>query len=199
MARTKRIFLWSVAFLSALALLVVWQYVAFGRGLRSISVEPFVTIVKKAASDVVVAKQSPSSSQSTLPAGYLLAYEQNREGFNADAKLFDAWLTASQLGTFVLERGPNGNWVRNSSAIEHLEPKFRLDPWGHSLCVLRRGDSVLVISGGPYAPSSPVCMNVRMTDEDLAAFPHKKLLQTPAGSLVLVVGKGAPVFTQPAK
>jgi hypothetical protein len=199
MARAKKVLLWGIALLSALALVVLWQYVALGRGLRSNSVEPFVTIMKKAASDVVVAKQRSLSSQSALPAGYLVAYEQNREDFNADAKLFDAWMTAMQLGTFVLEHGPNGNWVRSSSAIEGVVPENQLDPWAHSLCVLRRGDSVLVISGGPNAPSSPLCKDVKMTDEELASFPHKKLLQTPAGSLVLVADKSMPELTPSAK
>ena len=155
------------------------------------SLSKLVTVGKKVGSDLVVVKQpSRSSSNRRLPSGYLLAYEQNPEGFEADARLFDMWTTAIKLSTSVVGNGPSGTWVKNSSELTNLPTKDRIDPWGHTVCVLRRSDMVLVISGGAGAPSSPTCKDIRMTSEELEKFPNKKLLQSSTGSLVLVYSQG---------
>lgn len=160
-----------------------------GDALQSLS--KLVTVGKKVGSDLVVVKQPTwSSSNRPLPPGYLLAYEQNPEGFEADARLFDMWTTAIRVSTSVVDNGPSGNWVKNSSELTNLPTKDRVDPWGHTVCVLRRSDLVLVISGGAGAPRSPTCKDIQMTSEELGKFPNKKLLQSPTGSLVLVFSQG---------
>ena len=50
-------------------------------------------------------------------------------------------------------------------------------------------DDVLVVSAGPKAPGSPACRNIRIEAKDLAELPHGKLLESPAGYLILVVDK----------
>ncbi len=132
--------------------------------------------------------------------GSLAAYEHNPGAFKADAKLFEAWLTAMQLSTSVLAHGPSGNWVKSSSDLDYLKTEKRLDPWGHSLCILRRGNAVLAISGGASAPGSPTCKDVRITEDELGKFPQKKLLQSRSGSLMLVsVLGGTPVVSSKFK
>jgi hypothetical protein len=176
----------------ALVCVAGWIYVvrSFRIGLSPAALEPLGTILKKTGADILVVKQkADSQSRATPPRGYLVAYEQNPESFKSDARLFDTWLTATQLATAVLDNGPSGDWVESSSAIEYVKPESRLDPWGHSLCLLRRGDVLLVISGGPDALGSPTCRNIRMTAEELSKFPPKKLLQSPSGSLILVAQK----------
>lgn len=161
---------------------------SLSRGLRSLDLAPFATIMEKAGSDLVVIKQQ-GPTQAHLFRGYLVAYEQDPEGFKGDAKLFETWVYAMSLSTSVLQNGPAGNWVKNSSELEFAKPTRRLDPWQHPFCLLRRGDAVLAISAGPQAPGSPTCKNIAITAEDLTAFPQKKLLESPSGSLVLVVTK----------
>ena len=52
-------------------------------------IEPSETTLKKAASDFVVIQRRKDSSAEAAPfQGYLMADEQNRESFTADAKLF---------------------------------------------------------------------------------------------------------------
>lgn len=169
-----------------------WFYLkwSLSRSLRTLEVAPFATIMEKAGSDLVVMRQR-GSPQPHLPHGYLVAYEQNPEGFKGDAKLFETWLRAMSLNTSVLENGPEGNWVKSSSDLEFAKPESRLDPWQHPFCLLRRDDAVLAISAGPHAPGSPVCNNIAMTAEDLATFPQKKLLESPSGSFLLVITKNS--------
>ena len=164
-----------------------------GGALTTIPVEPFATIVEKIGSDFVVLKQKNDLPiQGTLLPGALEAYKQNPEAFKDDAKLFEAWLKASQLATAMVEHSHGGNWVKSSSSFDYAKTEYKADPWGHSFCVLRRGARILVISGGPSAPSSPLCKNVQLTEEDLAKFPPLRMLQSSSGSLMMVaVDKGA--------
>lgn len=167
-----------------------WFYLnwSLSRSLRSLDLAPFATIMEKAGSDLVVMKRR-GPAQSPLPRGYLVAYQQDPEGFRGDARLFETWVHAMSLATSVLENGPSGDWVRSSSALESARAGSRLDPWQHPFCLLRRGDAVLAISGGARAPESPTCNNIVITAEDLATFPQGKLLESASGSLVLVVAK----------
>lgn len=169
-----------------------WFYLkwSLSKSLRTLDVTPFTTIMEKAGSDLVVMRQR-GPSQPHLPRGYLVAYEQDPEGFKGDAKLFETWVYAMSLSTSVLLNGPGGNWVKSSSDLDSAKPMSRLDPWQHPFCVLRRGDAVLAISAGPHAPGSPVCNNIAMSAEDLATFPQKKLLEGASGSLVLVITRNS--------
>jgi hypothetical protein len=149
--------------------------------------EPLGIVAKKAASDLVIVKQPGRAG--ALPSaadGYMVAYEHNPEAFRADAKLFDTWIKATQLATEIAKRDTSQEWLRNSSEIEYLGPSERVDPWGHSFCVLRRKQVLLVLSAGPAAPTSPTCKNIQVTAAELAGLPQLKLLETPAGSPVLV-------------
>lgn len=163
---------------------------SLSKSLRSLDLAPFATVMEKAGSDLVVVRQ-PSHSQPLLPRGYLVAYEEDPEGFKGDAKLFETWVYAMSLSTSVLQNGPDGNWVRSSSDLKSAQPRSRLDPWQHPFCLLRRDNAVLAISAGPRAPGSPTCNDIAITAEDLANFPHKKLLESPSGSLVLVIAKNS--------
>jgi hypothetical protein len=191
--------------LGLIALLCVggysWFLHSFRAKITAAPFEPLETTLKKAASDIVVAKEGQNGPlASSSPAhGYIVAYEQNPQGFKADAKLFDTWLTSVQIADSVLEHGPKGNWVRSSSEIDSLKPETRIDPWGHALCLLRRSDAVLVISGGPEASSSPTCKDVEITTEELTQFPQKKLLQSPSGSLILVADKAPGALLRSSK
>lgn len=169
-----------------------WFYLnwSLSRGLRALDLAPFATIMEKAGSDLVVIERA-GPPQPGLFRGYLVAYEQDPKGFKGDAKLFETWLYAMSLTTSVLENGPAGNWVKSSSDIESQKGGSRLDPWQHPFCLLRRDDAILAISAGPQAPGSPTCNNIPFTAEDLATFPQKKLLQSPSGSLVLVVTRNS--------
>ena len=177
-------------------LLIAWIAAGFliSRAFRPIfspsDAEPLEMVFKKAMSDVVVVKRTDGYSPQITPSpGYLVAYENNQEEFKADAKLFDTWTAAIQLGSDVLEHAPTGDWLKSSSQIEYAKPVYRVDAWGHSFCLLRRGNRVLMISGGPEAPGSPICKDIPMTAEELRGMPESKLLESPAGALVLVVGK----------
>ncbi len=194
MASRGKVALWGFVILGTLMLLVARGYFALSRAIRTLPVEPFATVLEKTVSDAVVLKQKNdlATRETPLP-GTLAAYEQNPGIFKADAKLFEAWLSAIQLSTSVLEHGPNGNWVKSSSDLDYVKAEKKVDPWGHSLCVLRRGDAVLVISGGPSAPGSPSCKDVHLTEDELAKFPQRKLLQSQSGSLMLVALGRAPV------
>ncbi len=193
-SRRKIIGLVSISILAVLLVVAVaWWSFARNSGIAMTNaLQPLGIALKKAGSDIVVAKQaSIPSVHAAPPAGYLVAYEHDPEGFKADAKLFDTWISAMKLAASVLEHGPSGDWVKNSSTLDLVKPEFKVDPWGHSLCLMRRGDAVLVISGGPDAPDSPACKDVGMTVDDLREFPAGKLLQSRSGSLVLVAVRNA--------
>jgi hypothetical protein len=145
--------------------------------------------MQKAASDIVVVKQPASANSPSQPRGYLAAYQQDPKGFQSDAKLFDAWLIATQLATSALQHSARGNWILSSSEVDYVQPDKRIDPWSHTFCLLRREDTVLVISAGPSATGSPSCKDVQIGADELNSLAHGKLLQSPSGSLVLVINK----------
>jgi hypothetical protein len=149
--------------------------------------QPLGTIFKKAAADLLVVRQ-PSKAE-TKSGALLDLYQQNPAVFQADAKLFDVWHTALQVGNATLSHTPSGSWVRSTADATYLSPIYRTDPWQHSFCLLRRGDMLLVISSGPKAPISPVCNDVQITEAELAQLPRGRLLETPSGNLTLVLGK----------
>jgi hypothetical protein len=111
-----------------------------------------------------------------------------------NAKLLDAWTASVKLGSAALKNTPAGNWVRSSADGDYIASQDRVDPWSHTFCLLRRGDDVLVVSGGPKAPNSPACRDIRLQAKDLAGLPRRKLLESPAGYLMqpLVTSNLAP-------
>ena len=169
-----------------------WFYLnwSLSKSLRTVDFAPLFTAMEKAGSDLVVMRQ-PRPSQPHLSRGYLVAYEEDPDGFKGDAKLFETWVYAISLSTSVLQNGPDGNWAKSSSDLESAKTGRRLDPWQHPFCLLRRDDAVLAISAGPHAPGSPACNDIAMTEEDLATFPQKKLVESPSGSLLLVITKNS--------
>ncbi len=192
MTRTRTIV--RVAMLSLGVILLVgvfgwfWFTHSFRLNVSRSDIEPFEMTLKKAASDIVVAK-SVDSMPVSQSGGYLLAYQHDPESFHRDAKLFDTWMASAKLGSATLKETSRGNWVRSSAEADYVPAPERVDPWNHTFCMLRRDDVVLLLSGGPKAPSSPECRNIRIQATDLAELPHGKLLESPAGYLILVVDK----------
>jgi hypothetical protein len=119
----------------------------------------------------------------------LIAYQNDPESFRKDAKLFDAWIASLKVGSAALKNTSGEDWVASSADADYLAALDCVDPWNHTFCLLRRDDDVLVVSGGPKAPSSPACRNIDLGPKDLAEFPKGKLLESPAGFLVLVLDK----------
>ncbi len=149
--------------------------------------EPLEMALKKAASDVVVAKRGAKPAGASE--GYLVAYQEHQEVFRQDAKLFDTWSAAAKLGLASLKSTLRGNWVRSSADAQYVPVQDRIDPWEHNFCLLRRNDDMLVVSAGPNAPGSPSCRDIQLEAKDLAELTHGKLLETPAGYFLLVVDK----------
>ena len=158
--------------------------------ISSVDVGRLELTLKKALSDVLVIKRGVDTGHpAMLTQGYAVAYEQNPEGFKADAKLFDTWSRAMALGTQALEAGPRGDYVRSSADADYASASSRFDPWDHWFCMLRRDDTLVVVSGGPNAPSSPQCKDVRIEASELSQVPHGRLLESPSGSLTLVIDR----------
>jgi hypothetical protein len=86
-------------------------------------IEPSETTLKKNCLRFCCHSTKERFSAEAAPfQGYLMADEQNRVSFTADAKLFDWCFVADQLATSaLLEQGPNGNWVESSSKIEYVK------------------------------------------------------------------------------
>jgi hypothetical protein len=110
----------------------------------------------------------------------------SEQKLQADAEFFDAWHGAIEMSNAVFSNTHSGNWIQSSLAADYISPEKRLDPWNHAFCLLRRDNTLAVISAGPMAPSSPVCKNIQITAEELGKLPHMKLMQSPAGFLFLV-------------
>jgi hypothetical protein len=147
--------------------------------------ESAATFVKGMLAQVLVAKQIAATSSLSLHEGLLNAYERDPESLQKDAKLFDAWTTSRKLGQAVLKNTTRGNWISSSAAVSYVSAQDRVDPWQHTFCLLRRGDELLIMSGGPTASISLTCKDVEISGSDLAKLPHGKLLQSPAGYFLL--------------
>ena len=194
MSRASRSLRRAAVILCLVLLLGTAGWVLLIRGLFSspnleASLEPLKITIKKAASDFVVVRHGKTAPFLPPTGGYLIAYENDPEGFRADAKVFDTWFNATRLATQVLDRGTDRNWVRSSSEIDYLKPEDRLDAWGHAFCLLRRENTLLVISAGSAAPSTPLCRDIHMEARELAQLPHGKLLESPSGAFLLVLDK----------
>jgi hypothetical protein len=147
--------------------------------------EPFATTFKSTLSNFfVIRRATAASDQMRFP-----DLQHNPDAVRGNAKLFDAWMESVKLGSAALKSTPRGNWVRSSSDADYVASQDRLDPWNHTFCLLRRGDDVLVVSGGPKAPRSPTCRDIQLQAKDLAGLPRRKLLESPAGYVMLVVDK----------
>jgi hypothetical protein len=172
-----------------------WAMHSLSSGVSKLDLEPLGVIFKKAASDVLVAKRE--SKPATLSQGFIELYQRNPGAFRADAKLFDAWVSATQIGRSTLKSTRSGSWVRSTADAGYLSPDRRGDPWNHFVCLLRRKDTLLVISAGPRAPSSPVCEDIQVGEGELSQLPRSKLLETPSGNLILVLDHKLSAATAP--
>src|SRR5258706_2794641 len=190
MTRIRKIVRFEVLSLGVILLVGVvgwfWFMHEFRLNVSQSDIEPFEMTLKKAASDVVVVKR-PDSKPASVSGGYLIAYQRDPESFNKDAKLFDTWMASAKLGLAALKNTRRGNWVRSSADADYVASQDRVDPWNHTFCLLRRDDDLLVVSGGPKAPGSPLCRDIQLKAKDLAELPHGKLLESPAGDFILVV------------
>ncbi len=147
--------------------------------------QPFATTFKSTLSNFfVVRRPAPGSDQTKFP-----DLQHDPDAVRKNAKLFEAWTASMKLGSATLKSTPGGNWVRSSADADYVASQDRVDPWDHTFCLLRRGDDVLVVSGGPKAPNSPSCRDIRLQAKDLVELPRRKLLESPAGYLMLVVNK----------
>jgi hypothetical protein len=157
------------------------------RTFANVDLKPFGFIFKKAATDFLVVKQSPKELSQTRP--NLEAYENNPGAFQSDARLFDTWVSAAQIGEDTLKKTLPGSWVRSSAHADYLLRTNRTDPWGHSFCLLRRNNTLVVVSAGPKALSSPICRDIKINAQELAGLPRSKLIETPAGNLIFVIDR----------
>jgi hypothetical protein len=156
-----------------------------GNTFAKADLEPFGFIFKKAIADLVVVKQSPKKS--VRAEGYLDAYERDPAAFQSDSRLFDTWVSSTQIGEETLKDTLPGSWVRSSADADYLPRTNRTDPWGHSFCLLRRSDTLVVVSAGPKAFGPPTCRDIKITAIELTELPRRKLIETPAGNLVFVL------------
>ncbi len=147
--------------------------------------EPLITTLKAGLSGVIVVRRNPTENPLVASASGLLdACDKNPEMCKGSAQLVDTWQNAAALSQAVFEHGNPGDWVASSNDLQVTSSK--LDAWGHSYCVLRRGDMLLVLSAGPRSTGSPVCRNVEVTAAELSRMPKGRLLESPAGYFVLV-------------
>jgi hypothetical protein len=146
-----------------------------------------ILIAKSAASQMVVVNRSSDRVYSPT-IGYLNSQQIDSTRLRADAKLFDAWSLQLQIGREALKVTQSDSWTRSSAEFHGLAAR-RVDPWEHYLCLLRRGDTLVVMSGGPTAPSSPICRNIKVSEGELSSVPRGRLLETPGGNLLLVVDR----------
>jgi hypothetical protein len=162
-----------------------------------VDLKPLGVIFKKGVADVVVVKQP---SKEVLKSGGIVdLYQQNPAAVEADARLFDAWISAQQIGQSTLKSTLPGSWVRSTAEANYLSLDLRRDPWNHFVCVLRRDNILLVISGGPRAPDSPICRDIQVRESELAQLPRGRLLETPSGNLILVLDDKLSASTVPVR
>ena len=166
-----------------------WAIHSLDKSFSRMDVTPIETAIKTGASKVVVIKQ-PSQDPDVPSKGYLEAYQRDPGASQLDAKFFDAWTSAMRIAEETLKSTATGAWVRSTADASYLPVDHRADPWGHAVCLFRRADTLAVISAGPKANSSPVCRNIQMSEHELVQFPHKKLLESPSGYLILVLDRG---------
>lgn len=168
-----------------LALLVVIQNFRNFRVpfLSKQDVSSLITIAKGTAAQVVVVKRP--SEQGYVPHASMNTHEIDATRFQADAKLFDAWTLQLQIAQEAVKVTRAGAWTRSSAELRHVQSQ--VDPWGHHVCLTRRGNVLAVISAGPRAPADPVCRDISISEAELRELPPARLLETPAGNLLLVI------------
>jgi hypothetical protein len=187
----RRIAVLATGALCLFALLVLGSWIEFTHSFSNLGADlrPLELTIKKSAVDSLLLIRQPHSSV-VPPNEYSARSLHDLAALKADEKLFDTWQVELQLGEQTL-KNTIGDWVRSSANVPYAADNLRVDAWGHSFCLLRRANSVIVLSAGPKAASSPVCRNIRVTAEELAELPRARMLETPSGNLILALDQKA--------
>jgi len=189
-ARGRRIAVAGTSILGLFVVLVVGSWIGVTHSTSDLAADlrPLELAIKKSAVDSLLFIKHPNST--VVPANeYSTRSFHDLAALKADENIFDTWQVASQLGEQTLQ-STTGDWVRSSTEADYTSPNQRVDAWGHAFCLLRRANIVVVVSAGPNATSSPVCKDIRVTAEELAQLPRARLLESPAGYLILALDQG---------
>ncbi len=127
--------------------------------------------------------RQPSAS-AKVPLGWAnVSPEKIREG----ARKMDTYVAAVQVGNAAMNLSDQGESLPlTSAALTGVDPRRRLDAWGHPFCLSEVSHRVAVISLGSSLQTFSGCSEVGISRKDLASLPPGKLYQYPSGALVFV-------------
>jgi hypothetical protein len=106
------------------------------------------------------------------------------------ARRADTYVAALKVGNVAISlRSQGASLPATSSGLSAVEPRLRLDAWGHPFCLVEADGRVAVISSGSSAMMSSKCQEVEISRQDLVRLPSDKLYQYPSGALVLLAAR----------
>ncbi len=161
---------------------------AIFRGQRSEAV-PDVQIKEKSGLDALLAPP-PTGSKGV---GLIEAYRKDPEKFKRYAEMLDTAMNAKQVGD-VLLRQAAPHPPRTSESLS-MDTKLKVDAWGNPFCIIRVGERLAVVSGGPSHLS---CDALPLSAQQIAAS-NRSLYAGPSDVVVVIVmpqHDGQPVSPQ---
>src|SRR5260370_490577 len=101
--------------------------------------------------------EQPSASGNKAPGWANANPEKIREG----ARKLDTYVAAVQVGNAAMTLSTQGaSLPLTSAALTGVDPRHRLDAWGHPFCLSEASDRIAVISPGPGTEAPTECRDV---------------------------------------
>lgn len=133
---------------------------------------------------------SPEESHSE---GLIASYQHAPQTFKRYAQLFDTAINAEKIADEVQHDRTMYQLPISSSAVR-LQPGELVDAWGHTYCVSALKATVIVVSGGPDAPSFS-CLQQKTRAPEISST-LRNIFQASNGEVV-VVSRQSQVRRQP--
>jgi hypothetical protein len=131
----------------------------------------------------------------------LTAYRKDPETYNRNARVFETYSNAFDVGRAAFSTAASARPVTSSAELASLAPDKRLDAWGHPFCLMVANNRIAVISGGSRADAPTSCSNTGVSKREIRSSEYN-FYESPSGKLVLIVGKDStkgsvPSFPKP--
>ncbi len=122
--------------------------------------------------------------------GSLDYYSSHPEALKSDTAFFKTWRAALVIARSRTGKSAGGRnvWI-SSRAARWIPSKYRVDGWRNYFCSGSQSDLSIVVDPGPKAMASLDCATITLRGVNLAGLPRGRLVPTPSGALVLVLGK----------
>lgn len=194
MTKKTRLIYWIVILLAIVAGIVWWQYAKLGRGIRTMPAGDAGEILVGALSGRVLSPGIDGAQPTEQGRKPLLdQYRENPNLAHQRYLLVMTWIHASQMFKAIGSDPRYQGQMMNSSAVEGIPQKERVDGWGQPFCIFAGTDRMTFLSGGGNVALN--CESLRQTATQAASESRDSRLTKDGELLVAVYKQGEKIPT----